>query len=206
MKRNSVLLLIAAFMGVLGMGLTLSGCANNGKVFSKQYANKLLNEKLAGEKLAIKFKPLNLYDLLFTKDYIHNYKNIYNKIKFHTLYKYSIEFSNDLNKYSDSGKSAGYFTGQIDKCAVKYGTTYARKIYGCSYTFIFHPSKYYKKLINDLTDNGKLKIPTNIPPYIYNKYSTTHVGIIYARGRSRRIWHIVLFNFHPYGSLIFGEQ
>jgi|GEM_PF-6744038 len=199
MKRKLSLFFLTAVLLLSGMGLILTGCANNeGKVFSKNWATKMLNKELSEEDVVINFKSLNIYDTYYYSDYVRNYTKEYEKVPFKTNLKYSKIFSKDLKKYS--GKTIGYFTGQVDVCKPKFGTQFGRKIYGCSYTFIFHPSNDYIKLMKDLTDNGRLKRPVNLPPYIRKKYTTKHAGIAFAKDKKSGIWKVVAFNFEPYGS------
>jgi len=193
MKRKLSLFFLTAVLLLSGMGLILTGCANNeGKVFSKNWATKMLNKELSEEDVTINHKSLvDGYFLYFTAE---RAANLIKSPKGYT----TDTFFKDLKKYS--GKTIGYFTGQVDVCKPKFGTQFGRKIYGCSYTFIFHPSNDYIKLMKDLTDNGRLKRPVNLPPYIRKKYTTKHAGIAFAKDKKSGIWKVVAFNFEPYGS------
>ena len=190
MKRK--LLLAVAFLGVLGTGLLLSGCAkNNGTVFSKAWATKELNKTLAEENVVI--------GKGFFKYYIVHYISKNDMTRYlNYIAKLAVDGPKIENEFI--GKPAGYFTGHVDICRPEYGTSFGRKIYGCSYTMVFHPSKDYKKLINIETYSGKLKLPADRPQYIYQTYTTKHAGIAFKKDKKKGIWKPVAFNFNPYGS------
>ncbi len=187
MKKLGLLVLI---FGLAGLALSLSGCAkNNGKVFSKSWATKELNKALSEENVVIGKGFFTYYTTHYlTKKEMDSHPNYVAKL--------AVDYSKIENKFMN--KSAGYFTGHINICRPKYGTRFGRKIYGCTYTMVFHPSKDYKKLINIETYNGKFNLPQ--PPYIYQTYITKHVGIAFKKDKKTGEWKPVAFDFNPYGS------
>ena len=189
MKKLGFLVL---FIAVIGLGFALSGCAkNNRTVFSKAWATKELNKALSEENVVIGKGFFYSYFIHYlSKKEMSRYPNYVAKLAVDDL-NIRVKFLN---------KPAGYFTGHVDICRPKYGTRFGRKIYGCSYTFIFHPSKDYKDLINIETYNGKLKMPENRPPYIYSTYTTKHMGIAFKKDKKTGVWKPVAFDFNPYGS------
>lgn len=186
--------IIFVLIGVFGLGLVLSGCAkNNGTVFSKAWANKELNKGLSEEQVVIGKG-------VFTSYFAH-----YLDLRKIQKTKEGIDWLAKSVSFPDRkllNKPAGYFTGHVDICRPKYGTRFGRKIYGCSYTMVFHPSKYYKKLMGIYTDNGKYT-PADRPPYIYNTYTTKHAGIAFKKDKKSGIWKPVAFDFNPYGSPLY---
>jgi hypothetical protein len=193
MKKLGLLVLI---FGV--MGLALSGCAKKGTVFSKSWATKELNKTLSEENVVIGkgfFNYFNAYNISILKE-----KPM--PVSFDDFSKMGIDSESPnggvLKHYI--GKPAGYFTGHVDICRPKYGTQFGRKIYGCTYTMVFHPSKNYIKLFNFITLNNKVPLPLNIPTYIYKQYSTKRAGIAFKKDKKTGVWKAVAFNFNPYGS------
>lgn len=190
MKKLGFLVLI---FGV--MGLALSGCAkNNGTVFSKAWATKELNKTLAEENVVIGKGFFTYYAVHYlTRKEMTHYLSYTAKL--------AVDYSKIKNKFIN--KSAGYFTGHVDICKPKYGTRFGRKIYGCSYAMVFHPSKNYMKLMNIETYNGKFKFSSDKPPYIYLTYTTQRAGIAFKKDKKSGIWKVVGFDFNPYGSPLY---
>ena len=187
MKKLGLLILIFG-----AIGLALSGCAKEGTAFSKSWATKELNKTLSEEHVIIGKGFFTYYTAHYlTKKEMDSYSTYVAKL--------AVDYPNIRNKFLN--KSAGYFTGHVDICRPKYGTRFGRKIYGCSYTMIFHPSGDYIKLINIETYNGKL--PIKKPPYIYKDYTTKHAGIAFKKDKKTGEWKPVAFDFNPYGSPLY---
>jgi hypothetical protein len=192
MKKLGFLVL---FIAVIGLGFALSGCAkNNGTVFSKAWATKELNKALSEENVVIGkgfYNYFNVYNISILKE-----KPM--PVSFSNFSKMGIASANILKHFIN--KPAGYFNGHVDICRPKYGTRFGRKIYGCTYTMVFHPSGDYIKLFNFITLNNKVTLPLNIPPYIHKRYSTKHAGIAFKKDKKTGVWKPVAFDFNPYGS------